>query len=161
MKILLIAYCCVVSGLLYGQSIEPQVVATTGSFGTASTGTTLSWTVGEVITTTESSSTATLTQGFQQPIMVNIVAVNELIPEKLHLQVYPNPTTEQVTIKKEHTAPLQATLIDVLGRVLEQRVLEDNQTVLNVDHLPASSYFLRVTDLNGQDIQTFKIQKIR
>lgn len=161
MKELLIACCCVVSGLVQGQSLEPYVIASTGGFGTSSTGSTLSWTVGEPVTTTESAGNAVLTQGFQQPIAINIVAVNEKIPEELHLQVYPNPTTAQLTITKEHNVPLQASLIDVLGRVLQVHQLENNQTTLQVAELPASTYFLRVTNLQGQDIQTFKIQKIR
>lgn len=161
MKKLLIACCCLASGWLQAQSLEPYVIASTGSFGANSAGTTLSWTVGEAITTTESAGNTMLTQGFHQPVTINIVAVNELLAETLNLQVYPNPTVAQLTIKKEGGSSLKAQLIDVLGQVVQVQQLNNSQTTLNIEYLPASSYFLKVTDLEGRAIKTFKIQKIR
>ncbi|OQX82230.1 MAG: hypothetical protein B6D64_00925 [Bacteroidetes bacterium 4484_276] len=52
--------------VLYGQSVSPEVIATSGGYF-ENAEISLSWTLGETVTETFSSGNVTLTQGFQQP----------------------------------------------------------------------------------------------
>lgn len=145
----------------YGQSLEQYVIGSAGNFATTSGGTTLSWTVGEVITTTESSSSAILTQGFQQPVIVNPLTINDRNADAFTISVFPNPTLEQITIQKEQNGTLRAELIDVLGQVIGHYQLQDNQTQIDLNKLPAANYLLRICTIENEPLQTFKIQKIQ
>lgn len=63
------------------QSLTPNVIASAGAYISNSTGS-LSFTIGETITQTLSSTTHKLTQGFQQPFEINLLNV------KAYLQGY-------------------------------------------------------------------------
>jgi len=63
---LLAAYPC-----LHGQSLTPQVIASSGGYFTNGSGS-LSWTIGETITETFTAGSSQLTQGFQQPDVVKV-----------------------------------------------------------------------------------------
>ena len=144
----------------YGQSLEQQVIGTTGNFSSNANGTTLSATSGEVVTTTESSNSAILTQGFQQPVLFT-TAIHQIEENRLNIGIFPNPTAQQISIKKEHQELLYAELVDVLGRVLSKHDLEQRTTQIDLQELPSSTYFLTIKTEKGQSIQTFKIQKIQ
>ena len=126
----------------------------------AASSATLSWTLGEVITSTENSSTAILTQGFQQPIIIIPSSTANLENRATGIVVFPNPTARQITIQKEQSEPLKAELINVLGQVIGFYNLSDNSTLIDLQQLPAANYLLRIRSLNNEAIQTFKIQKI-
>lgn len=155
-------FCCLLlASSSYGQSLEEHVIGSVGNFSSNSGGSTLSWTLGEVIINTASSSTAILTQGFQQPILVNPLGTTDVHNNSFGLQVFPNPTMEQITVQKEQTDRLKAELINVLGQVIKTYDLLDNNTQINLDQLPAANYLLRIRTLDNEPIQTFKIQKIQ
>lgn len=143
----------------YGQSLEQFVIGSAGNFSSTSTGSTLSWTLGEPLISTSNSSTAILTQGFQQTILVNPLSTNTVLNQGIHLQVFPNPTLEQITLKKENQGTLTAELLDILGQSIGQYSLTNTQTTISLETLPAATYLLCVRDLDHQIIKTFKIQK--
>lgn len=146
--------------LSYSQSLDQHVIGSAGNFSATSSSTTLSWTVGEMITTTESSGNAILTQGFQQPVLVNPLSINSTNPNAFSLQVFPNPSLEQITIQKDQKENLKAELIDILGQVIGQYSLQDSQTQIDLSQLPSANYLLRIRSLDNEPLQTFKIQKI-
>lgn len=145
----------------YGQSLDQYVIGSVGNFSSNSTNSTLSWTLGEVVINTASSSSAILTQGFQQPIIIVPTGTNTLIDNSLSINVFPNPTLEQITVQKESNELLKASLINVLGQTIETYDLLDNTTQINLDQLPAANYLLHVQTLDKRTIQTFKIQKVQ
>lgn len=79
------------SGNLYAQ----EVIATDGSYSLNSQGS-LSWTLGEVITETFSTTDNFLTQGFQQKLNGFLSVGNELLIDEL--SIYPNPFTSNITL---------------------------------------------------------------
>ena len=143
----------------YGQSLEQFIIGSAGNFSSASTGTSLSWTLGEPMISTENSSSAILTQGFQQPLVVTPLSTNLSQNQSVNLQVFPNPTLEKVTLEKETNTALNAELLDILGQSIDHYSLVENQTIISLETLPAATYLLCIRALNGQIIQTFKIQK--
>lgn len=143
----------------YGQSLEQFIIGSAGNFSSTSTGASLSWTIGEPIISTENSNTAILTQGFQQPLVVTPLSTNSKLNQQISLQVFPNPTLEKITLEKETNTALKAELLDILGQSIGHYSLIEHQTILSLETLPAANYLLCIRDLNGQIIQTFKIQK--
>ena len=144
----------------FSQSIEQQVIGSSGNFSSTASGTTLSSTTGEIITTTGNSSSAILTQGFQQPVIVTPLSTREL-PNNWSIGVYPNPSNYKITVKKEQSETLYAVLIDVLGRVISTHKLTENNTEINLEQLASGTYFLKIKNNIKESLQTFKIQKIQ
>ncbi len=87
---------------LFTLSAESQykqdVIASAGGYNTA-TGISISWTLGETIipTFTSSDNTLILTHGFQQQLIVT--AVEENLEDLVKVTVYPNPASDNVNIK--------------------------------------------------------------
>lgn len=150
--------CC--ATFSFGQSLDQYVIGSVGDFGSNSSNSTLSWTIGEVVVNTASSGAVILTQGFQQPIIITTEIAN-LQDNSLSISVFPNPTLEQITIQKEGNNLLKAELINTLGQVLATYDLSDNSTSINLNQLAAANYLLRIQSLDKKLIQTFKIQKIQ
>ena len=134
------------------QSLSHDVVGTAGSENSE-----LSWTLGELTTTTLTSTNETLTQGFQQAELI-LVSTRNL---ENHFQVssYPNPFDQFINIKKDTNEELYVECIDMLGRTLHQEKLVDNVQSIDLSHLASAMYFLKVYDQNGQFINLIKIQK--
>jgi hypothetical protein len=109
------------------QSLSPQVVASSGGYYTNTSGS-LSFTVGETNIQTLSSPNHLLTQGFQQPLEINLLNVKAFLEgyyvgagmmnDVLYNQgVYPNPSTvaDSVTVElHDATAPYALTFLTKL-----------------------------------------------
>ena len=142
-----------------GQSLSRYVIGSFGDFNTTPTGTTLSSTLGEIIGTTESSHSAIITQGFQQPDALTITSFINPKNNNLSINVFPNPTSQFITIKKDYAQSLYAELTDVLGQVIYSYIFKQRSTQINLQTLSAGTYFLSIKTTNNQFIQSFKIQK--
>jgi len=123
------------------------------------TGGTTSYTVGQMFYTTQTGTNGnTIAQGVQHPYEIFVVTG---IPEtsiNLELSVYPNPTTNVLNLKVENVDGLIYQLFDMQGKLLENKTVVNTNTTINVENLPSSTYFLKVTK-NSQVTKTFKIIK--
>jgi hypothetical protein len=135
-----------------------QESSTTAGGEATGTGGTASYSVGQVVYTTNTGTNGSVAQGVQQPYEISItVGINET-SINLELSVYPNPTTNYLTLKVEDNANLSYQLFDLQGKVLESKKLQSTSTNINLEAQPKAIYFLRVTK-NGTAIKTFKIIK--
>jgi hypothetical protein len=87
------------------------------------------------------------------------------VPAALAQQVaiYPNPARTQVAIDLPQSLsrqPVQATLLDALGRVVRQQVLPAGSTThtLSLSDLTAGVYALRLTTDLGQVVKKLVIE---
>ena len=147
------------------QSLSPTVIASYGKWSDNG-GFTLSATSGEMMIETFTSSNNFLTQGFQQPEKTN-VGVQQLIDNGMTVTVFPNPTSDLVTVnlEAENAEGYAAVMYDVLGRMLAlPGTLERNYTQLrqtfNLSQLPSATYFVSIINAQGEIKHSFKIQKI-
>jgi len=78
-----------------------------------------------------------------------------------NLQIYPNPTTDLITITFEKKLNLNIEMFDLTGRtVLQTASNTSNNFSFSVTHLNKGIYFLRISDSNNPaNQQTFKIIK--
>ncbi|MFT4576589.1 MAG: hypothetical protein ACI9SI_001517 [Polaribacter sp.] len=134
-----------------------ETVATTGSEATGIDGT-ASYTVGQVVYTTATGTNGSVVQGVQQPFEISTtLGVNETTIN-LELSVYPNPTTNFLTLKVEKIENLHYQLIDMHGKLIESKTVSSNSSNISLENQPTAIYFLKVTK-NNHLIKTFKVIK--
>lgn len=157
----LLLFCCLAwAQAAFGQNIALSVVGSAGDTKQHPDFGVLYWTVGEVAVETLEGSPINLTQGFHQ---VFYILVNEQGPAKPDwaLKLFPNPTTELVTLETAYTNDLHVSIFNGNGQALYSRKISGGgSNTFDLEDYPAGTYLLSVRDTE-QNIQTFKILKIR
>ena len=141
-------------------SIAQQTVSSSGGEA-GGTGGTVSYTVGQVVYTTNTGTNGYIIQGVQQPFEISVVTgIKEAGDISLEFAVYPNPATDFVKLKIENyeVKNLRYQLYDNRGSLLQDNKVEGNETSIIMSNLVPAIYFLKVTD-NKRGIKTFKIIK--
>ncbi len=134
-----------------------KVISANGGTATAA-GTVISWTIGEPITTTVSDGTTTLTQGFHQT-KLTVTAVNEIQVTGVEIKVYPNPTSDFVTVHFSNVVEKPTYLLfDLSGRLIQQKNIESTDEKIDMTEYSGGSYILKLNS-GQQPLQTFKIIK--
>ena len=132
---------------------------TTGGDATGAGGSS-SYTVGQVVYTTNTGSNGSVAQGVQQPYEFSVTTGINETTINLEMSVYPNPTTNylQLKVESEKLENLNFQLIDLQGKVIENKKVSATTSTIKMETLPKAIYFLNVTD-NNQVVKTFKIIK--
>jgi hypothetical protein len=149
----LVALICAVG--LHAQETVPAAGGdATGSGGTSS------YTLGQVVYTTNTGSNGSVAQGVQKPYEISVITgVNETTIN-LEMAVFPNPTTNylQLKVEIETLESLSFQLIDLQGKIIENKKVVKAKTSINMEAFPKAIYFLNVIR-NGQKLKTFKVIK--
>jgi hypothetical protein len=136
-------------------------IITTGGNASSADGST-NYSMGQVnYITVISTSGASVSQGVQQAYEISsIVGLDDISIDPLELMVYPNPTTDYLTLKGESTMDqeLTYTLCDASGRVLQTLSITDDVTSIQMTNYAPATYFLNISK-SGTAIKTFKIIK--
>lgn len=142
---------------LQAQDIH-ETIPTTG--GNASgTGGSASYSVGQVVYTTNTGTNGTVAQGVQQPYEISIVTeLEEAKGIDLSITAFPNPTTDYITLKTDNIDNLSFHLYDINGKMIQESEIKISETKISMTEIPPAIYFLKVTD-NGKEIKIFKIVK--
>lgn len=151
-------YTCLLTAVgwgLYGQSIAPSVLASSGGSGETATNQ-VDWTLGELAVTTLEASSNKVTQGFHQP---NLNSVNTFDGKPdLVMKLFPNPTHDQVILEYSKNIKLQYILYDARGSLVREADLDSGATTIDLSNRPAGHYILNVF-LGNEMIKTFTIEK--
>lgn len=117
-----------------------------------------SYSVGQVFYTTNTGNTGSMAEGVQQPYEISeIIGIDETsIP--LEISIYPNPTSNYLTLTSYNADQLSYQLYDIQGRLIVAENIAINKTHINMESLPAATYFLKITK-TAQLIKTYKIIK--
>lgn len=121
----------------------------------------IAYSVGQVVYTTNTGSNGSVAQGVQQPYEVSeVLASEDFLDLVRDLKVFPNPTTDVLTINVINSNNLQLDyqMTDMNGRVLIAQKNISNETNISVSSFPAAIYFLQITNQN-KEVKTFKIIK--
>jgi len=81
------------------------------------------------------------------------LGVVTIIPNKV--QIFPNPTSEELTIKMDPHAYNSFTITNNVGQVLMQQQLNTTQTIVSVKSIPAGMYYITLKGDNGNTVQKF------
>ena len=136
-----------------------ESVNTSGQNATG-TGGSASYSVGQIVYTTNSGTNGSVAQGVQQPYEISVVLGIEHPEINLQMTVSPNPTTNSVTLKVANYEfeTLSYQLYDITGKQFLIGQTSTNETQILLGDLPSSTYFLKITNQNTI-IKTFKILK--
>jgi len=136
-----------------------QATTAAGGDATGSGGST-AFSVGQVVYTTNTSNSGTITQGVQQPYEIFLITGIDDKNISLQLSVYPNPTENIMTLEISDFSDKQWSykLHDVGGKIIAENSIRSNKTEINITHLSAAVYFLSVFQKENE-IKTFRISK--
>jgi len=134
-----------------------QVFATSGASFKQSSGY-ISYTIGEILTTTLSGTGNIVTQGFQQTGLPKSGPSSVGTMPDFHMSVYPNPVQDLLVMEVELLQNMQYTLHDVTGVLVDRGLVLKERTEIDFRNLSPAIYVLRVFD-NNQQIRIFQIVK--
>ena len=136
-----------------------QVSNATGGDATGSGGT-VAYSVGQVVYTTNTSISGTVSQGVQQPFEIFSIGINET-GLNISLLVFPNPTADNLTLQVSdyNSEKLSYEVFDMQGKLLNNGQIETQQTQINTGNLASATYFIHVLNKEYKKVQSFKIIK--
>ena len=152
--ILLIIYFFIPIGM------SAQSVISSSGNSTSNGGYTLSWTIGEGIISTIGNNDIELTQGFHQPLVIDVIAVG--IEDDLILDIiaYPNPTYDRVMFEGGDPVGIyHIRVVDKLGRVLEQKSMPFQEFILEMGKYNNGTYLIEVVEDKTGKRKIFNIVK--
>ncbi len=133
---------------------------TAGGNGSGSGGS-VSYSVGQVVYTTNIETNGSVAHGVQQPFEISIVTGTlEAKGIILSVAAYPNPTTDYLTLEVNdfNLSALTYHLHNMNGKILKSEKITGNQTRIDMSSLVPATYFVKVTREN-KEVKTFKIIK--
>ena len=144
---------------LTGLQAQTSINATGGN--ASGSGGSASYSVGQVVYTTNTGTNGSVAQGVQQPFEISVVtAIEEAKGINLSVSAYPNPTTDYLTleVKEYELSNLHFQLYDMSGKLLQNEKITSNQASIVMSNLVPATYFVKVTESN-KEVKTFKIIK--
>ena len=164
MKSLITLIIAMISLSLSAQTIERQVIGSTGGTATGG-GIVMTSTLGEVAVSTSSTASIVQTQGYQQAIDSNSVSIAE-IENTAKMKLYPNPTTNSA--KLEITANFNsATTIAVYsidGKLISSNSLAltsgiESSIQIDVSNQASGIYMIRIIGEDNSFLETMRLVK--
>ena len=137
-----------------------EAISTTGGNASGSGGS-VSYSVGQVVYTTNIGTNGSVVQGVQQPYEISIVTgLEEANGINFSVSAYPNPATDYLTleVKDYELSTLNFRLFDIHGNILQTQKITSKRTNIVVSNLVPATYYIKVMDGNKQ-VKTFKIVK--
>lgn len=156
-----VQFCTLLILGLGGAGVKAQQDLPAMGSDASGSGGSVSYSVGQVTYTTNTSLNGSVAQGVQQPYEISVVLnVNKPFEIELDLSSYPNPTRDLLNLKVGNHNDMNLTyqLIDISGKLLLENKINDNETDIVMSDFPVATYFLRISG-NDKEIKTFKIIK--
>lgn len=135
-------------------------INTTGGDALGSGGS-ATYSVGQVVYTTNTGTNGSVAHGVQQPYEISIITgIEEANGINLTVTVYPNPTIDYLTldVKDFQLSTLSFQLYDISGKLLQSKKINDSQTSIVMRNFAPAIYFVKVMDGN-KEVKTFKVIK--
>jgi len=143
------------TGIKAQQTTDAAGKVATGSGGTAS------YSIGQIVYTTNFGTNGSNAQGVQQPYEISVVnGIEQADNIQLQCSAFPNPTSDYLTLKTEgfKTDLLFYELYDINGKLLAKEKIKGNETIIMMNDYAAAIYFLKVSDTQ-EVVKTFKVIK--
>ncbi len=144
---------------LTGLQAQESINATGGDVSGG--GGSVSYSVGQVVYTTNTGTNGSVAEGVQQPYEISVVtAIKDAKDINLLVSAYPNPTTDYLTLEVNELerSKLSFQLYDLQGKLLRSEKITSNQTCIVMSNLVPATYFVKVIQEN-RELKTFKIIK--
>jgi Secretion system C-terminal sorting domain len=149
--LILILACCSVFGQQQPVSAGGEA---TGSGGSSS------YSIGQIAQSYAIGANGSVAEGLQQPFEISTLGSNNFPNIVLEMTVYPNPTTNNITLKIGDFSieNLSYQMFDVAGKQILDSKISNNETLILLENQSSGIYFLNIQD-NNKTLKTFKIIK--
>lgn len=144
---------------LTGLQAQTSVNATGGN--ASGSGGSASYSVGQVVFTTNTGTNGSVAKGIQQPYEISVVTgLEEAKGINLSISAYPNPTTDflQLKVESKKLKGLSFQLYDMNGKLLQTKKLTGSEAQIDMSNYVTSIYFVKVIS-GSKLIKVFKIIK--
>ena len=123
-------------------------------------GGTASYSMGQVVYTTNTGTNGSVAQGVQQAYEIYNVGIKET-ELNISLSIFPNPTAANLTLQVSNynNEKLSYQLYDMQGKLLNNGKIVAQQTKIEMTSLPTAAYYVNVVNQENQKVQSFKIIK--
>lgn len=101
-------------------------------------------------------------ESFSSPVGCStVVSVNEVLPDKNKIEIYPNPTNMKITIanKQEVSGEIQVTILNMSGEQILNRIFHNqNKMEVNLNMLSKGIYLVKIQTIHGVETKKLVIQ---
>ena len=145
--------------LFLSLSLHSQTIIGASGGDAAGNGT-VSYTLGQTFYNTNIASNGSISEGAQQTIIISTLSNHELLSISLKAVIYPNPTSDYLTLEVENTdlKGLSYVLYDLLGRPIFDGKVLSGKTSIRMKNKTAGVYILKVNS-HSKELKSFKIIK--
>ena len=92
-----------------------------------------------------------------ETVKVELITANEEIPN-LEVKIFPNPTSDKITIQSDNFKNTSLQITDNLGRQILQQNISKSETVLDISDFKTGRYFLQIEREGKRNV--YKIMKL-
>jgi len=141
-------------------SVSAQTVISSAGKTTINGNYNVSWTVGETVINTLSAGGTILTQGFHQPLLIEILPTGIEKELLLDMIAYPNPAFDKVLFKGGDPSGIyHIRVVDKLGRILLQKTLPASDLEILVEGYNNGTYLIEVIEDKTNKRRVFNVIK--
>lgn len=146
--------------LFFQNTDAQQAILSSGGTTNANNGS-MSYSIGQATYHSHTSDDGSISQGVQQVYQIEVVNGLENNEINLNVAAYPNPTSNYLTLQVDKFKKgtfLTFQLYNVEGKLLLNKNITQNTTLVEMAEMTNSTYYLKITGKQGI-IKTFKINK--
>jgi len=164
MKINYLTFVTFIFSFFFLTQIQAQESVNTAGGNASGSGGSSSYSIGQIVYSTQVGTNGSLAQGVQQPFEISVVTeLDEATGISLIFSAYPNPTNNFLILKIDastlfNNELFNYQLFDINGSLLETKKIESTETNINTINLVTSTYFVKIMRDN-LEIKTFNIIK--
>jgi hypothetical protein len=150
----------IVSFLLASNFIHAQESVNSIGGVDAGTGGTVSFSVGQMVYTTDSKEAGAMVQGIQRPHKLTTTEIKKL-DNSILFKAYPNPSSDDLFLEMNafRNEKLNYQLYDMQGKLIMTNPIEIPKTQINMRGLAVGAYVIHIYNTNNQPIQTIQVIK--
>jgi len=136
-----------------------EAIPTSGGDASSNKGS-VSYSVGQIVYSSNTATNGTVTQGVQQAYEIYVTTGIEETGINLSVLAYPNPVINYLKLKLESKKleSLSYQLYNIQGKLLQSGKIEGTESQIDMSNYVPSTYFVRIINQN-QSIKEFKIIK--
>ncbi|HLW39077.1 MAG TPA: T9SS type A sorting domain-containing protein [Brumimicrobium sp.] len=151
----LIAFLMAFNGSQAQESIHPTGGDATGNGGS------IAYSIGQLVYTHHADNGGVVAEGVQHAYEIYTVGLKKEKMYDISLNVFPNPTTESLTLQIENfnNEEFSFQLFNATGKLLDIGQITAQQTYFDMKNLSPAIYLIHILDSKNQNIQTFKVIK--
>ena len=142
-----------------GSALHAQESVNSAGGNAAGSGGSASYSIGQVVYTTNTGATGSVAQGVQHAYEIFPVGISHL--QNVSIAAWPNPTADMLVLNIGNYKQASYTYVmyDAQGKAVLNGTINAAQTNINTQQLAIAAYFLNIYDQRNQQIQSFKIIK--